>query len=377
MVERNINHIPITEGDTIIGVVTHTDILRQQSRSPLVLPHLLERARTTNDLYAYTQQVDNTAGALLEEGARASDIGRLVAIANDALIVHLLKQAEHEFGPPPCAYAWLVMGSEGRLEQTVRTDQDNALVYANDAPAEAESYFERLAGHVVEQLIACGFPPCPGDIMATNPQWRQPLHVWQNYFERWINNPNEEALLRSAIFFDYRKVHGALDIESALRPVIREGRSNRIFLGRMARNLLRQTPPLGMFRNFVLEKSGESRDLLDLKERGVAIIVDLARLYALEAGSSESNTLARLRTSAGKSSLDKANAEKLTSAFELMSLFRIRHQYQQIGRNEEPDNLVPVSSLSKLEQRDLKEAFRAVSTSQRSVEFTFQTSMFG
>jgi CBS domain-containing protein len=289
----------------------------------------------------------------------------------------LLNQVEQELGPPPCPYAWLVLGSEGRLEQTVRTDQDNALVYANEADTEAENYFERLSGRVVDQLIACGFPPCPGDIMATNPQWRQPLHVWQNYFERWIETPNEEALMRAAIFFDYRKVHGALDVEPALRPVIKQGRDNRIFLGRMARNALRQTPPLGLFRNFVLERSGESRDLLDLKARGVALIVDLARLYALEAGSKESNTLARLRTAAGKSSLDREGAEKLTAAFELISLFRIRHQYQQIQRGEEPDNLVPVSDLSKLEQRDLKEAFRAVATSQRGIEFTFQTSMFG
>lgn len=376
MTEHGIHHLPITRQGQLVGIVTDTDLLREQSNSPLLLPRQLERAQSIEQLRAYSNQVEATAGMLLNAGVRVQDIGRMVAVAHDSLIKRLLTDAEAELGSPPCAYAWLVLGSEGRYEQTLRTDQDNALVYADATSADAPSYFTVLAKRVVEQLMECGFPPCPGFIMATNPQWRRPLQDWRRYFERWINVPNEEALLNAAIFFDYRQVYGALDVEAALRPVIERGREQRIFLGRLGRAAVRQSSPLSFFRNFVVERSGASRDLLDLKIRGTALIVDLARLYALEAGCAETNTLARLRTSTGQRSLSQSNAEELSAAFELISLLRLRHQYQQVQRGEQPTNLVPVSNLSKLEQRDLKDAFRAIASIQRSVEQMFQTDLF-
>lgn len=377
MLQRRFHHIPITEHGKLVGVVTDTDILRRQSRSPLFLPDQLERAQSSAELCAYTGQVTATVGALLDAGARVSDIGQVVAVANDALLVRLLRDAEARLGKPPCPYAWLVMGSEGRYEQTLRTDQDNALVYADDAPPEAEPYFAQLATRVVEHLVSCGVPRCPGNIMATNPEWRQPLTVWQSYFRRWIHMPEEEALLRVGIFFDYRQVHGGLDADSVLRPIIESGRRERIFLSRLARAALRQSPPLGFFRQFVVERHGTGRDLVDLKERGTALIVDLARLFALEAGSAVNNTLARLKIAAGRSSLSEKGAEELAAAFEFLSLLRLRYQYQQLRRGEETTNQMPVSKLTKLEQEELKRAFRAVSNIQRSVEFAFQTARVG
>jgi CBS domain-containing protein len=377
MVEHNIHHIPITEDGHITSVVTHTELLRQQSRSPLLLPRMLEQANTAEDLRHYTAQVQATGSSLLQEGARVSDIGRMVAIANDALLVHLLREAEAELGKPPCPYAWLVLGSGGRYEQTVRTDQDNALVYADDAPQWAEVYFADLAERIVAKLEWCGFPRCPGDIMATNPQWRKPLHVWKSYFEDWIRRPEEQSLINVTVFFDFRRAYGELEIEKTLHPVIESARQQKIFLGRLVRVALRRSPPLGFFRNFVLEHNGDERDLLDLKHRGVGLIVDLARIRALEVGSPETNTLARMRSAVEHNGLDKESADELAAAYELISLLRLRHQYRQIERGEEPSNMVPVSELSKLEQRDLKEAFRSIATNQRVLESTYQVGMLG
>lgn len=376
MLEQHIHHMPVTEGGRVVGMITDTDILRQQSKSPLFLPRQLQRARTLDDLKAYTDLVTGTVGTLLEAGARVSDIGRVVAVAHDALLVRLLKDAERELGEPPCPYAWLVLGSEGRYEQTLRTDQDNALVYADDAPPEAEEYFTTLAERIVGQLVECGFPPCPGNIMATNPRWRQPLHVWKEYFDQWINTPKEEALLRVSIFFDYRQVHGTLDVESELRPIIRHGHDNRIFLGRLARVSLRQHAPVSFFRQLVLERSGEARDLIDLKTRGTALVVDLARLFSLEAGCHHTNTPARLRHCVEHSSLSSSGAEELIAAFELSSLLRLRHQYKQIQHGDQPTNMVPVSWLTALERRELKEALWAVARIQNSTEMTFQIDLF-
>jgi CBS domain-containing protein len=377
MLERNIHHVPVTRDGQIVGVVTHTDLLREQSRSPLLLPRMLEQARTHADLQAYSNQVELTAWTLLQSGAQVSDIGHMVAIAHDSLLKRVVSDAEEALGKPPCPYTWLVLGSQGRLEQTIRTDQDNAIVYADDAPQWADVYFRDLAQQVVDTLVMCGFPRCPGDIMATNQRWRQPVRVWKNYFEDWIARPDEEALMWAATFFDYRSIAGTLDVEPELRPVIRQARGQKIFLARMTRAALRQSPPLGFFRNFVLERSGPARDLIDLKQRGVALIVDLARVYALEAGSAETNTMSRLKSAAQQASLSKQGAEELISAFELISLYRLRHQFQQKRANEEVTNHLHVSQLSKLEQRNLKEALRAIGDAQNAAEHTFQTGSLG
>lgn len=266
-----------------------------------------------------------------------------------------------------------MLGSEGRYEQTLSTDQDNALVYADDAPPEAPAYFAALAERVVGQLVACGFPRCPGNIMATNPQWCQPLSVWKDYFERWIVMPDEDALLQVTIFFDYRNVYGTLNADALLRPIILSARNRRVFLARLAHTALHQSPPLGFFRQIVPERDSGARDLVDLKLRGTALIVDLARLFAIEAGCTATNTLARLRLSTSGSGLSENGAEELSAAFELISLLRLRHQYQQLQRHEPPSNLVPFTDLSTLEQRELKEAFHTVARLQRSIAFAFQT----
>jgi CBS domain-containing protein len=376
MLEHGIHHMLVTEDNRAIGMVTHTDILRHQSKSPLFLPRQLQRARKMEDLQAYTQQVTATVGSLLDAGARVNDIGRIVAMSHDALIVRLLHDAEKTLGPPPCPYGWLVLGSEGRYEQTLRTDQDNALVYADDAPPEAAQYFAALAERVVEQLIACGFPRCPGDIMATNERWRQPLPVWKQYFQDWVDTPNEKVLVRVGIFFDFRQIHGTLEVEQALRPVIQRARDNKIFLGHLARVALRQHAPVSFFRQLVLERSGESRNLIDLKSRGTTLVVDLARLFSLEAGCSRTNTTSRLQRCLGQSDLSRSGAEELIAAFELISLLRLRYQYHQIQQGGTPTNQIPVSWLSALERRELKEALWAIARIQRNIELMFQTDLF-
>lgn len=377
MLERHIHHMPVTVQGKIAGMVTDTDILRQQSNSPMLLPRQLERADTSGDLRRYTDQVEVAAIHLLKSGARVRDIGRVVALAHGALLRRLITNAEAELGAPPCPYAWVVVGSEGRYEQTLRTDQDNGLIYADHAPAAADGYFAALATKVVEQLVQCGFPLCPGNIMATNPQWRQPLSVWSGYFHDWLHNPNEEALLQAAIFFDLRKGYGTLEIEPVLRPVIESARQQKIFLARLARTSLRQTPPLGFFRNFVVERDGAERDLIDLKERGTALVVEMARIYALASGVPATNTFARLEMASLEGSISTGLAEELAAAYELISLLRLEHQVALCERGEQPNNRVPISELTTLQQRDLKEAFRTVRKAQKALEFTFQTGMLG
>lgn len=374
MQERHIRHLPITDHGHIIGVITNNDVLLHQSYNPTLLPKQLHRARTIADLQRYAESVTKTIGMLIKAGARMSDIGRVVAIAHDALLARLIQDAEAQLGPPPAPYAWMVLGSEGRYEQTLRTDQDNALVYADDAPPDAERYFAQLAERVVENLVTCGFPRCPGDIMATNPMWRQSLRTWKHYFNTWIDSPDEERLMRAAIFFDFRQTYGTLDIEQTLRPIILDARRSHLFLARLSTGALRQSPPLGFFRNLVVEQDGQGRDVIDMKTRGTALIVDLARFFALEAACPDTNTQARLRNSFAHSNLSANGADELIAAFEILSALRLRHQYAMIQRGQAPSNLVQIATLSTPERRDLKTAMRAIDEIQKSVSSIYGTS---
>ncbi len=377
MLETGTHHLAVCEDDKIVGIVTNTDILRRQSRSPLFLPRQLERAHTNADLRAYTDQVGDTVAALLDAGARVSDIGRVVAVAHDALQGWLLRELEMELGPPPCPYAWVVLGSQGRFEQTLRTDQDHAIIYADDAPPEARSYFTIMAERMVDVLVQCGFPRCPGNVMASNPRWRQPAQIWQDYFRKWIQQPAQEALLRATIFFDYRQVYGELNVADTLRPIVETARGNKLFLGRLALAAIQHPAPLNLFRQLVVERRGEQRNVLDLKHRGTVLFVDLARLFALESGSAATSTVGRLREAASHSTIQPIEADELANAFELLSLIRLRHQHRQIEGGEAPNNLVSLDSLSALERRELKEAIQAVARIQRGVSFTYQTDLMG
>jgi CBS domain-containing protein len=374
MVERGIHHLPITRDGEPVGMVTNTDLLRRQSRSPVLLPRQLERATGLGDYVAYANQVAATVEALVASNTPVNSVGRLVALAHDALTRKIVADGERQLGAPPAPYAFLVLGSQGRLEQTLRTDQDNALIYADDAPADADTYFAALAEHVVAQLEACGFPRCSGEVMATNGRWRQPARAWRGYFQRWIHQPSEEALLRVSIFFDFRQVAGTLDAARELTPLVRQAREQRTFLGRLAKAALQNTPPLGFFRRFLLERDGAHKDQLDLKLRGTAMVVDLARLFALEAGSAEVNTVARLHAAAD-SSLGRAQADELIAAYEWISTLRLRHQVAGMRAGLAPSNFIDPAQLSELERRRLKDAFDAVAAAQQGVEVIFQTAL--
>ncbi|MCB0214802.1 MAG: cyclic nucleotide-binding protein, partial [Anaerolineae bacterium] len=205
-------------------------------------------------------------------GLGAPQIGRIISTLNDTLISRLVQLAEEELGPPPMPYAWIVFGSEGRSEQALLTDQDNALVYAEPSDA-ARDYFASLAAFVVDRLVAAGFPPCPGGYMATN--WCMPLGEWQDLFAGWIARPEPQALMEAGIFFDFRRVHGDLSLEPLERQLA-DAHANGIFLAYMAQAANTFAPPLGFF-NRIRSEDG----FVDLKKGGIAPVVGLARALAL------------------------------------------------------------------------------------------------
>jgi CBS domain-containing protein len=372
MVDRGIHHLPLIRHGRLMGMVTDTDLLRHQSRHPLLVRRLLDRASGPEELAAYAREVTAAAARLVRTGAPAGDVTRFVASAHDALVVRTVRDAEAALGPPPCPYALLVLGSGARREPTLRSDQDHALVLADDPPPDADAWFAALAERLAATLERCGLPRCPGDVMATNPARRVPLGAWQDQFARWIEQPEEEALLAAAIFFDFRQVHGDLDAERPLRRVVGWAAGNRRFLGRLAAAALRRRPPLGFLRHL----RGEQRGRIDLKAHGTAPIVDLGRLLALEAGSAETGTVARLRSAAERGMAGTAAAD-LAAAFEYLQQVRLRHQADRLAAGHTPDDVVALAELTALQRRWLKDAVQLLHTCQESVRITFRTDQIG
>ena len=211
-------------------------------------------------------------------------------------------------------------------------------------------------------------------MMATNPAWRVPLRTWGQYFARWMNEPEPDALLHAQTFFDMRPVHGDKTLFARLHASIvgRAPTASR-FLGHLAKQAQRFEPPLGFFRDFVLEDSGGHRNTLDIKAGGIAPIIQMARLFALSKGSAQVNTIDRLRAASATHALSPENAADLAEAFEFITTVRLRHQVAQLGRGEKPDNHVPPAMLSSLERRQLKEAFALVRRMQGALAFVHRT----
>ncbi|MBI4788364.1 MAG: cyclic nucleotide-binding/CBS domain-containing protein [Chloroflexi bacterium] len=377
MLNAGIHHLLVVEQGQGVGVVTTSDLMRLQGSSPLLVAKDVNHQNTVEELAISLQRANQIVPLMFKEGAHPSSIARVIAEINDRVTAKLLTLAEQRFGPPPVAYSWVVLGSEGRKEQTFKTDQDNALIYADpadDAQLQvAQDYFARFADWVGGALEQCGYPLCPGNYMARNPRWCQPLRVWRRYFSNWIETPEPAQVLYSTIFFDMRAVGKASGLAAALQDhFLRLVRGQGIFLAHMARLAVEHTPPIGFFRNFVLDRSGPHKNTLNLKERGTGPIVDLVRVFALEHGISETNTLERLRALVSRGAMGQAEADQLENTLEFLMLLRMRHQVEQVVQEQEPDNFLNPKLLSELERTSLKQAFQIVSREQAAVTERYQ-----
>jgi len=351
MLEHHVHHVPLESEGAITGMVTDTDLLRLYIKSPLYLLGNIERMSTTDDLARYASELAGMVETMLWGGLNAAEIGPVVSRLNDALVVRLLQLAEAEMGPAPAPYAWIVFGSEGRMEQTLLTDQDNALIVA-DGAGEHEAYFADLASRVVRGLIAAAFPPCAGGFMATN--WRRPLASWVQLFRGWIDTPEPRALIEALNFFDFRPVHGTLPLGVLDEQLLRAGRQP-LFMAQLARASLGLTPPLGAFRHIKAEEEG-----VDLKKGGLAPIVSLARLYALEAGSQARGTLDRVDAAVKAGTLSQDGGRTLAEGFRFLLGLRLREQLRARRAGEAVTNSVRLEHLTPVDRQHLKDVFVAI-----------------
>lgn len=372
MLERRLHHVPLTDGDNIVGMITDMDVLRLSGRSPLGVLAGFAEGDGPKVVDGYGQEIRATVEQLAAGGLEAAKIGRIVARLNDGLCARLITAAERELGPPPSPYAFIVFGSEGRMEQALLTDQDNALIFSDEALANGGSgdgYFRALGERVVEGLVRAGVPPCPGGYMAT--RWCHPLSAFVERFRAYLATPSAEALLESSILFDFRRVHGTLDLEP-LEALLRAAPDHPVFLMHLARTALSFEPPLSPLRRI---QGGERG--VDLKRGGLAPIVGLARLYALAAGSPARSTLARLAAAEEARTLSRQGAATLAEAFRFLLGLRLRAQLRAVSGGRPPDNFLQLDDLPPLERSHLKDTFLAIRELQQATALTFSTDRLG
>ncbi len=367
LLDSGVHHLPVTRADEIVGVLSSTDLLRFTAAGPVAVMRSVERLASRDALPGYGARVAEMASSLFAGGLEPIVIGGFVARLNDALLSRILRMAEADLGAPPTPYAWLAFGSEGRMEQTLLTDQDNALVYGEDSPA-ARAYFARFAERAIADLQAAGFPRCPGGYMAT--RWQGPLDEWRDRFHGWLEKATPTALLEASIFFDFRPVYGHLDV-TALHALAARAGGARTFLSAMAKSALTFRPPGGL----VLRIRGDASKV-DLKLKGISSIVFLARVYGLEAGARTSNTLGRIRAAFDAGLIAKDTVETLGEAYGFLLRLRLREQLRMIAEGRPPVNVVSIADLSSLERSRLRDTFRAIEDWQERAAYHYRTDMF-
>jgi len=365
MVEKGIGSIPILEAGRLIGIITKTDLTRAQSITSADVVSRVAKAKRAEEMAQATADIPQLLVQLVEAGNRHEVVTRLITDIADTATRRLLDLAEDKLGPPPVRYLWLACGSQGRQEQTGVSDQDNCLILSDDVTEADMPYFAELAKIVSDGLDTCGYFYCPGDMMATNPRWCQPLSVWREYFQGWITTPNPEAQMLASVMFDLRPIGGDHSLFADLQEdTLKAASQNSIFTAHMVSNSLKHHPPLGLLRGLATIRSGDHRNQLDLKHNGIVPVVDLGRVYALQGEMTQVSTRARLEAALRDGILSKSGGNDLLDAYDLIATTRLRHQADQIKSGQKPDNYLDPSNLSDFERSHLRDAFVVVKTMQ-------------
>jgi CBS domain-containing protein len=376
MMKKNIKHLAVRDtNNEVVGVITNRAFLKAQGQSPFFIVREIARAKFINQIVQIRQQIPRLIQTLINTGAKAKNITRFLTTVSDAILQKIIGFAFDEMGPAPAKFAFMVLGSEGRKEQTLKTDQDNAILFEDvnaKSRKEVMKYFLKFGEKVCNWLDQAGYDLCKGDVMAKNPKWCQPLATWQNYFSQWIHKAEPEALLQSSIFFDFRGAYGDMDLIDELRRHLfgsLEGWPG--FFRHLTENALYFTPPIGFFRNFLVESKGEHRDTFNIKA-AMQPVVDYARIYALQHNIEETNTFERLNQLLTRKKISLQQHNELDTAYSYLMQQRFVTQVKTaIAENSEPDNYVNPKQLSRIEQTMLKEIFKRIENFQDKLRFDF------
>lgn len=371
MLTKRVHHLCVTEDGSrhtpVIGMITEHDLLLLQGTNPAVILREMDKASSIDRLDTLRQHAADLFKQHLKQELPIGATCRLATAINDRLLQKVIAMAIETLGTPPCTFSWLALGSLGRSEQILQTDQDHALVFAEDGH---QAYFLSLAKMVSDQLERLGFPRDPADVSAENPKWCLSLNDWKKQFTRWMRTPDKEAILHCNIFFDFRGVFGDHMLSEGLRKHIhREQTATDLFTALLAKEAVETPAPLSFFRNLVVERSGTHKDRFDLKLRVLLPLVDCARVLALTHAISSSGTTDRYE--ALKQKLPERVA-MFNSAIEATQ-YAIRLKAISGFRNNDNGRYIAPDMLSKLERQMLRSVFETIDDLQQMLKLNFQT----
>jgi len=353
--------------ERLLTELTYTSLIRK-----------ITQAENLDTIMGKHSQLPKLIHTMLTGGSKIRTITWLITTFADAILEKIIGFAIKELGRPPVPFAFITLGSEGRQEQTLKTDQDNAIIF-QDLPKESgltekdvQEYFLELGKKVSTWLDQAGYDFCLGGIMAQNPKWCQPLSTWKRYFSEWIHAPNLKTLLHASIFFDFRFSYGDRNIINRLEKHFYQLLSGWPgFYRHMTENAVYFRPPIGFWGNFSLESKGPNKNCLDIK-MAMTPIVDFARIYSLNHGIKDTNTQARLYQLYLKQVLSRKDYTEIEQAYGLMMQIRLIRQINAIiGEKVKPHNYVNPKTLSPMERKMLKEILKMIKGLQDRLSFEF------
>jgi len=366
--EKGISHLAVADRKgEVVGVFSNKDLIDVQRNSISYLIQEIKSAKTIDILKTIHNKVPGLVKTLLDSGARIQNVTHLISTMTDATTERVVEFAIEEMGKPPVNFAFMALGSEGRREQTLVTDQDNAIIYEDvpyDKMADINKYFLYLGQKINLWLDRIGYNYCAGEIMAGNPQWCQPVSKWKDYFTNWITNESINGSLGISIFFDFRIVFGDPQFASQLKLHIDKTTYDRAdFYKRLADDTLKYKMPVNIFKSATSDSPAVKSEVMDLKT-GIMPITDFARVYSLYHRISESNTIMRLEKIFQRGELERAEFDEIIHAYDFLMSVRFKRQISALLENEVPKNIISAQDLTEIERSTIRSIFSRITTFQ-------------
>ena len=375
MEENKVDHLAVRDvSGKLVGLIRLRDLIQYQQSSSVVITESVHRATSVDEITAAHDRLPGLVKAVVDSGADTRHVNRIISGVSDATLQSLLEMALDKLGPAPVPFAFLALGSEGREEQTLLTDQDNALLY-EDPPAdkkeETAKYFLDLGTLVCDWLDRVGYAYCEGGVMAKNPRWNLSQSVWREQFSHWIHNADPQELLELNMLFDFRCVAGQQQFARDLRSwVFDEMEGYPLFFIHFAQNALSYKAPLTMLGNLQTTESEEGEKVLSLKE-ALMPVVNFARLYALKHRIDSTNTLDRLFELRERGVISRESYEEIVPDYETLMRIRLRQQAQAIEDGQPPSNTISPNELTSAEETRLKRLFSVAGDLRKKMSFDF------
>lgn len=375
MVKHQVKHLVVMDGENLAGILTIRDLIKTRSAGSLWVADKIETAKNLEELARIGQEVNSFLNALVAERATAPELFEIITELHDRLTCRVIefcrdKMISGGHGSPPVEYCWINMGSAGRREQTLRTDQDNGIIYADGSP-DSGRYFELFGAMVVEELVRAGFGWCRGGTMASNPQWRRSLSQWKNTVEEWANRSDPKDTRALSGLLDFRGVYGSLDLARDLWDHVLAVFEKPVRATHYLAEELQVRVPLNIFRGFATEKAGSRKNEISLKAV-CRHIINCVRLFAVKNGIADTSTLGRLDRIGEKGILPAEDVEFVKNSFEFLMMLRIRENLKKVSQGGEADNYINPYRLSRFEQSLVKNAFTAITRLQKLTESRFR-----